>query len=282
MRPLRRRWRRAGAGFFYRAAAATSPSAFELAAVHGTGSRGGTFPRRSLIQFARNAVLGTIIRDRSSGASRSLSGEVVEGIGEVAQGWQLTNAGRYYTGESVTGDVELLQALHFGYGGGGQRPLKMVEAHIKDGKIPEAADLGRQATGEIVIQQNNLVESLPHVADATRNATPKIIVGQHKHRNGRVAEIVGDAHPEPVVVEENGIEILVEELGRNGAFELVKTEIQVLEGRQGEHHFGEVAHKAVVAEIQLVEQFQSPKAGGDYAAEAVGVDVEESEVGEEA
>lgn len=158
----------------------------------------------------------------------------------------------------------------------------MVEAHIKDGKIPEAADLGRQATGEIVIQQNNLVESLPHVADATRNATPKIIVGQHKHRNGRVAEIVGDAHPEPVVVEENGIEILVEELGRNGAFELVKTEIQVLEGRQGEHHFGEVAHKAVVAEIQLVEQFQSPKAGGDDAAEAVGVDVEESEVGEEA
>lgn len=51
------------------------------------------------------------------------------------QGWQLANAGRYDTSESVMGDVQLLQALHFGDGGGGQRPLKLVEAHIKDGEI---------------------------------------------------------------------------------------------------------------------------------------------------
>lgn len=91
-----------------------------------------------------------------------------------------------------------------------------------------------------------------------------------------------NAKPEPVVVEENGIEILIKELRRNGAFELVKTKIQVLEGRQGEHYFGEVAHEAVVADVQLMKQLQSPQTGGDDAAEAVGVDVEESEVGEEA
>ncbi|KAM1233908.1 hypothetical protein ACFX13_003634 [Malus domestica] len=45
-----------------------------------------------------------------------------------------------------------------------------------------------------------------------------------------VAKIVGDAESEPVVVEENSIEILIEELRGDKAFELVEAEIQRLLG----------------------------------------------------
>lgn len=156
--------------------------------------------------------------------------------------------------------------------------MKSVEADIKHREIREEADLGRQAAGEIVIQEDDLVERLGHVTNATRNATPEIVVGQHQNRNGRVAEIGRDAKLEPVVVEEKGIQILVEELGGNGAFELVEAEIQVLEGRQGEHYFGEVSDKAVVAEVELMEQLHEPQTARDDAAEAVGVEVEERQV----
>lgn len=88
--------------------------------------------------------------------------------------------------------------------------MKSVEADIKHREIGEEADLGRQAAGEIVIQEDDLVERLGHVTNATRNATPEIVVGQHQNRNGRVAEIGRDAKLEPVVVEEKGIQILVE------------------------------------------------------------------------
>ncbi|KAM1079953.1 hypothetical protein ACFX2B_014459 [Malus domestica] len=52
-----------------------------------------------------------------------------------------------------------------------------------------------------------------------------------------VTKIVGDAESEPIVVKKNCIEILIEELGGDGAFELVEAEIQVLEGRQRQHYF---------------------------------------------
>lgn len=172
-----------------------------------------------------------IIFVRDGSTSRSLSSEIVEGIGKVLQLRQLANTRQYDAGEFVVGDVELLQALHVFANGGGKRTLKLVEAHVQDGEIGEEADQGRQAAGEVVIEEDDLVEGLGHLSNAGGDATAEFVVGQHQHRNRGVAEIVGDAESEPVVVEENSVEILVEELGGDGAFELVEAEIQVLEGR---------------------------------------------------
>lgn len=87
---------------------------------------------------------------------------------------------------------------------------------------------------------------------------------------------------ESVVIEENCIQILIEELGWNWTLELIESEIQELEGGHGQHHIGEAPHEAVVTDVQLVEELHALQRAGNNAAEAVGVDMEESQVGEEA
>ncbi|KAM1121962.1 hypothetical protein TB2_003460 [Malus domestica] len=66
----------------------------------------------------------------------------------------------------------------------------------------------------------------PEVAIVTEKPDPE----RELHRNRGVAKIVGDAESEPVVIEENIIEIFVEELRGDRAFELVEAEIQRLLG----------------------------------------------------
>lgn len=108
------------------------------------------------------------------------------------------------------------------------------------------------------------------------------VVGQHDHRHGRVAKVLRQVEHEAVVVDENGVEVLVEELLGDRAFEFVEPQIQELELRQMQHHLGELSGEPVVAEIQLEEEFELVELVRHGAAEAVGVDVEERKVSEQA
>lgn len=177
--------------------------------------------------------------------------------------------------------IQLLQALHLA-DRRRERSLEMVEADIKDSNLVEKADLRWQARGKIIIEEDDLIQGLPHLPNAPRNAAAEIVVGQDQNRDGGVAQILRNPELEPVVIEENSVQILVEELGRHRAFELVEPEIQELELGHGEDDVREGADEAVVAEVELVEKLEVLEGGGDEAAEAVGVEVEESEVGEAA
>lgn len=75
----------------------------------------GTHTRGPLVRLSWDAILATITSNGST--NRSLSGEIVERIGEVFQSGQLTDAGRNRTGETVVGNIQLLQALHLANGG---------------------------------------------------------------------------------------------------------------------------------------------------------------------
>ncbi|KAK2972702.1 hypothetical protein RJ640_025553 [Escallonia rubra] len=166
---------------------------------------------------------------------------------------------------------------------GWQRPLEAVEADVKHCELLEESDLvSGQAAGEVVIHENDLVEGVAHLANAARDATTEVIVGEDQHRHRRVAEVLRDPRAEPVVVEEDGIKVLVEQLGRNWPLELVEPEIKELEGRQRQHHLGEGPNEAVVADVKLMKELHAAECFRDNAAEAVGVEVEEGKVSEEA
>ena len=108
----------------------------------------------------------------------------------------------------------------------------MIEAHVKNSHFLEHPDLRRQASSEIVVLENDLVEGFSHLSDAAWNAPSKVVVRKDKNRNRRVPKILRDAKLEPVVVQEDSIKRLVKELGGDGTFKLVEAQIQVLEGRQ--------------------------------------------------
>ena len=75
----------------------------------------GTHTRGPLVRLSWDTILATITSNGST--NRSLSGEIVERIGEVFQSGQLTDGGRNRTGETVVGNIQLLQALHLANGG---------------------------------------------------------------------------------------------------------------------------------------------------------------------
>lgn len=144
---------------------------------------------------------------------------------------QLANTGRYNTCETVVCNVKLLNTLHVS-NAGRERALKMIEAHVKNSYFLEHPDLGRQASSEIVVHENDLVQGFAHPSDAAWNAPTKVVVRKDKNRNRRVPKILWDAKLEPVVVQEDSIKRLVKELGGHRTFKLVEAQIQVLEGRQ--------------------------------------------------
>jgi len=119
--------------------------------------------------------------------------------------------------------IELLQA-HGPTDGVRQRPQQLVEAHIKHRQVRQHPYLRREARPERVVHQNNLVQPL-HVADSSRHAAVEAVVGQHDHRHGGVPKVVRQVEHEAVVVDENGVEVLVKELLGDRAFEFVEPQI---------------------------------------------------------
>lgn len=106
-----------------------------------------------------------------------------------------------------------------------QRPHQLVLAHIEHGELPEHPQLRREAGAEPVVHENDLVQRRRHVPDARRQAPPEAVAGEDDDGDRRVADVVGDLEPEPIVVEEDGVEGAVEELRRHRPLELVVPEV---------------------------------------------------------
>lgn len=161
-----------------------------------------------------------------------------------------------------------------------QRPHQLIKADVEHRQILQQPDLLRHARPQPVVRQNNLIQPR-HVPQAGGHAPAEIVVGEDDDRHGGVAEVGGNVEVEAVAVDEYGVEVFVEELGGDGAFELVESEVEVSEGREAEDDGGELAGESVVADVELEEEMQVAETVRDGAAEAVGVDVEEGEVAEE-
>jgi hypothetical protein len=87
---------------------------------------------------------------------------------------------------------------------------------------------------------------------------------------------------EAVGVDEDGVERSVEELARHGPLEVVEAEVEVRVGGLRVHDVGYGPDEAVVAEVELVERAELFARPRDEAAEAVGVEVEHGEIGQQA
>jgi hypothetical protein len=155
----------------------------------------------------------------------------------------------------------------------------VVAADIEHRDLPEQADLRRDAAGEVVVDEGDLVERGRHPPYRRWDATAEAVVREHKHRGRRVAEVGRDGPAEAVGVEEDGVERAVEERRRDGALEVVEAEVEVAERGEREHDGGEGADEAVVAEVELVEESQVEQRVRQHPAEAVGVEVEQRQVG---
>lgn len=106
----------------------------------------------------------------------------------------------------------------------------------------------------------------------------ELVVGQHNNGNRRVPEIIRQIEPEPIVVDENGIQVLVKQLLRDGPFELIEPQIQEFQRRKQKHNTRELAGEAIVTDIELEKQLQVPELVRHGPTESVGVDVEQCEI----
>lgn len=266
-----RSWRRAAAA-----------AAFGLATIEWLSRIRRTLPSRPLPTLTRNTILPPIKHGGAaeSTALRRLPGEVIEGVSKVLQLRQLANGGGHLPGEAVVGHIQLLQTPHAA-DRRRQRPLQVVEAHVKHREFLEQPNLRRQAPRQIIVHQNQLVQRLPHLPNAAGNAAAQIVVRQNQHRDRRVPKILRDAEPESVVVQKQRVQLFIKHLRRHAAFELIEPEVQEFQRRQRQHHLRKPAGESVVAHIQLEKQLQFLEAVGDDAAESVGVDVEEGEIGQQ-
>lgn len=206
--------------------------------------------------------------------------EEVEGEAEVDERWELADGLVQDATEHVPGHVELLQLVDVG-DLLGQCADKAIAGDIDDRGVLQKPDLERQTAVKLVVEEDDLVECLDHAADALGYTTNELVVGEHDDRGGGVAEGLRDRAHEAVAVDEDGVEVLVEELQREVALEVVEADVEVLEGDHVEADVGEDTDEAVVADVELVEDGEAGHCPRDDPAEAVGVDVEEGEVGEE-
>lgn len=102
--------------------------------------------------------------------------------------------------------------------------------------------------------QYDLVQSVIHSANAPGNAAHEFVVCQHNHRGCGISKIFREDAMESVVVDEDGIKILIEECWRQGAFEIVVSEVKILELRNFQNHVREWSDKTIVAKVELVKK----------------------------
>ena len=255
------------------------------AAIDGVREHRRALKRRLLLWTpAMEAVAAVVERHRrvhGRHARLCLDAEEVVREAEVGESRELADALFHGAGELVPRHVELLQPGHV------DEPLRQranerVPADVHHRGVDELGELRRDAAVEAVVEKHELVERAGHAADAARDASYEGVVREHHHGGRRVAEVVRDEADEAVAVDEDGVEVLVEEVRRQGAVEVVEPEVEVLEHGDLQHDVGEAADEAVVADVELVEEREAAEALGDDAAEAVGVDVEEGDIGEQA
>lgn len=106
----------------------------------------------------------------------------------------------------------------------------------------------------------------------------KLIVRKNNHRHRRVPKIIRQLKSKPVMVNKNGVQILIKQLSRYTPFEFIKPQIQELERRKLENNIGKLTGKAVITEIQFIKQLETVKSVGKSTAEPVRVDMEQCKI----
>ena len=106
----------------------------------------------------------------------------------------------------------------------------------------------------------------------------KFIARQDNHRHRRITKIVRQLKLEPIVVNENRIQIFIEQFLGHITFKLVESEIQELESRQLKDDHREFSGEPIVTQIELEQELEVLEFVRHSAAEPIGVDVEEGEI----
>lgn len=151
-----------------------------------------------------------------------------------------------------------------------QLPKKLIVTHIKHCQIFQKPNLRRQTRSKAIIHENNLIQSR-HIPNAPRHTPMKFVISKNNNRNRRVPEIFRQVKPESIVVDENGVQILVKKLLRNRPFELVEPQIQKLQLRQLKNHPRELPGEAIITQIQLEQQLQVFELVRNSPTEPIGV-----------
>jgi hypothetical protein len=108
-----------------------------------------------------------------------------------------------------------------------QDSSECVGGDVQDRHVSKQANLGGQASGEVIVQENNLVQCAGHFSNAAWNAALEIVIGNHHNRSRGVSESVRNGGCEPVIVQEQSIEVLVEELRRQLTLKIIEPKIKV-------------------------------------------------------
>lgn len=178
---------------------------------------------RPLNRSIRQAI-PPVIKILNPEANRRLARKEIIRKSKILQIRQLTHTLRNRSGQSVVGHVQLLHLLQpsdrIGNG-----PHKPVEAQIQHRQLLQQPDLTRYTRSEPVIHEDDLVQRLRHVTEPGRHAAAEPVVRKHDHRNRRIPNIFGQIRHEPVVIDKDRVQILVEERSRDLPLELVETEI---------------------------------------------------------
>jgi hypothetical protein len=217
-------------------------------------------------------------------ARHRLAAEVVAGDGQVLELRQQADALRHHAGQLVVGHVEHLQALHVS-DALRQLPGELVVAEVQHPELLELADLRRDAGADAGVEEDELHQRVGHVADARRQAAGELGVGEHDDRRRGVGQALRrQGHVEAVVVGKQCVQVeLPPEHGVGQVpVEAVEAQVQVLERRQRGEERREPAGEEVVAGVELVEEAHVLHGRRQRAVEAVGVEVDERDVGQEA
>lgn len=130
-----------------------------------------------------------------------------------------------------------------------QLARKPVEAEVEDGKAGELSNARIQATGEITVEKNDLIEGGAHTADASRHAAGKLVISEDENGYRRTAERRRNIRRETIVVHKNGVELFGKEIGRQSTFKFVETEVQIFERRHRENNNRKFSYQPVIAQI---------------------------------
>jgi hypothetical protein len=111
-----------------------------------------------------------------------------------------------------------------------------------------------------------------------RNAASEIVVCKHHNRNCGVAYCVRNVACEPVVIQDQSIEIHLKDFWRQTALEIVEPDINILDVWPFENNIGEMTNKTIVTDIKFIHKFKLGQAFRYNSTKPVRVDVEQCKI----